>query len=502
MQYASAPDDSRDLSLAQRGLRGAAWSYGGTAVVVVGQLAYTALTARVISPAEFGAYATAQALIMLVGYFTLRAVGNAIIRNPALDRAVVGTATIMTCAAGAAVGAVVLAAAGPWAQIWRSEDAASLLRLLTPQVFLGCLAIVPMGLLRRQLRYRSATIIETASVLLGFAIGAGLAVRLRDANALVLGQVTSAAAMAAFSILATRSMLSLAFSKRHARELFSFSAQVSIQNLSHALTGILPQFAVSRSLGPTSLGFYSRAEVLVVLPQTFFAQGIYKTLYPIYPRFRDSREEGRRMMTDVTSVTLTAVWPLFAALAGFAPLVVELLLGARWAPVASIVVPLCILVAFDFVFSVLTSFAESVGYLKHIWVVQAVWTATLAGSLGVAVVADADMQRLALVAAGVHVVVHLFQIALFARARLIDAVGTLRAEAWAGSVALVWYLAPMLTTNVVSEQTIAIRLLASAVVVALLTVSTWLVLPRLPAGKAFSRRGIPITWRVKVSQLP
>ena len=79
-------DETQQFSLARRSIRGAAWNYGGAGVITVGQLAYTALTARLVSPAEFGAYAVAQALFALVGYFTLGTVGNAIIRQPSLDR--------------------------------------------------------------------------------------------------------------------------------------------------------------------------------------------------------------------------------------------------------------------------------------------------------------------------------------------------------------------------------------------------------------------------------
>src|SRR5262249_3162595 len=120
MVESTSDADQPTLTLTQRGIRGAAWNYGGAAVVIVGQLAYTALTARVISPAEFGAYATAQALLMFVGYFTLSTVGNAIIRHPALDRRVVGTGLIMTVTAGAGVAIFVIAVADVWADVWRS----------------------------------------------------------------------------------------------------------------------------------------------------------------------------------------------------------------------------------------------------------------------------------------------------------------------------------------------------------------------------------------------
>lgn len=328
-----------EFSLARKSIRGAAWNYGGAVVVTVGQLAYTALTARLISPAEFGAYAVAQALLALVGYFTLGTIGNAVIRQPSLDRRIIGTAVVMTAAAGATVAIVVVAVAPLWAGIWRAPDATVLLRLYAPQMLLAALAIVPLALLRRNLRYRSASIIETSAVLVGFGVGVVLALQLRDAEALVLGQVAAACALAVFGVLATRSELALAYGRSEARSLFSFSAQVSLQNLGHYVNTILPSFAISRSLGATNLGFYNRGSLLVGLPLTFLAQGVTKTLYPIFPRFRENESECRRMMIDVASVTTTFVWPLFGALAGLAPLVVHLLLGPRWAPVAAIVVP-------------------------------------------------------------------------------------------------------------------------------------------------------------------
>jgi O-antigen/teichoic acid export membrane protein len=315
----------------------------------------------------------------------------------------------------------------------------------------------------------------------------------------VLGQVAAAGSLALLSLLATRSLLSLTHSREHARSLFSFSSQVSLQQLLHAINGIVPSFAVSRSLGQTSLGFYSRGSLLVFLPQTFLSQGIYKTLYPIYPRFRNDHEERRRMMIDVACVA-TMVWPLFGALAGLAPLAVEVMLGSQWTPVAAIIGPLCLYAAADFAYAIFTSFTESAGQLRLIWVIQTCWTIVLVAALGIAVVANAEMRTLVLVAAGVQVWLHILQVALLARADLISAKGIVLAEIWAAAVTLAWFAATTLTSHVVAAHGLAVRLAASSVVVVLLGVATWLVLPYLPAGQALTRRGFR-AWRPAWSPL-
>ena len=496
MRNVDSTDDQHQPSLTTRAVRGAAWTYAGSGFVLVGQLVYTALTARLISPSEFGAYATAQALLMLVGYFALTTVGNALIRHPTLNREVIGTAWILTAGAGGVVALVVLAAAGPWADLWRSPEAAPLIRLFAPQVVLGSLAVVPVSLIRRELRYRTASLIETTSALVGFAVGAALALSLRSAEALVGGQVTASAVLLGLGAFIARSELSLSYDRAHARSLFAFSGQVSVQNLSHYINNTLPSFVVSRSFGQASLGFFSRASLLVGLPLTFLAQGATKTLYPIYPRFRESAEECRRMMIDVTSVATMIVWPLFAALAGLAPVVVEVLLGDQWEPVTGLVGPLCIYAAANFAYSIFASFAEALGYLRQIWLVQACWTLLLISLLGAAVKQNADMRVIVIVAAAVQVAVHTFQLVLLGRRGTIDVSGTLRAEAAAAALALVWYGATLLVASVTSDLDLPLQLLACLGATVVLTVATLTALPRIPAGKALSRRGVDPLLRI------
>jgi hypothetical protein len=206
------------------------------------------------------------------------------------------------------------------------------------------------------------------------------------------------------------------------------------------------------------------------------------------------------MLIDVASVTTAFVWPLFAALAGLAPLVVRILLGDQWTPVAALVGPLCLYASLNFAYAVLTSFAESFAYLRQIWVIQIAWTLVLVGSLGAAVVENADMRTVVLVAAAIMAAVHALQLAVLARMGSLDGVGTLRAELWSGAIAAVWYLATMLTNHEFSDRPLLVQVGASAVVLAILAAASLVALPHLPAGRAFANRGIRIALRPKLTQ--
>jgi O-antigen/teichoic acid export membrane protein len=260
----------------------------------------------------------------------------------------------------------------------------------------------------------------------------------------------------------------------------------------HYVNNTVPSFAVSRFLGQQTLGFFSRASLLVGLPQTFLTQGITKTLYPIYPRFRDDRAECRRMMADVVSVTTTVMWPLFATLAALSPLIVEILLGRTWMPVAAIVGPLCLYAAMNFAYSIVVTLVEAFGYLRQIWMVQTGWTIVLVAAIAIGIREGADARAIVLVAAVVQLAVHAVQVALIAREGYVDVGATVFAELCSAVLAGAWYVGIAVAVESTSGQGMTTRIGVSCLALAALTVLTFLVLPRLPAGRALAGRGIGI----------
>ena len=79
-------------SLTRSALGGVAWTWAGSGVLVVAQIASTAATARLVAPREFGVYATAQAAAGIAGYFTMGALGSGLQRRSQLGEKTAGTA--------------------------------------------------------------------------------------------------------------------------------------------------------------------------------------------------------------------------------------------------------------------------------------------------------------------------------------------------------------------------------------------------------------------------
>lgn len=394
---------SDDLRLAAGGI---GWNYLGSGAILSAQVLYTALTARLVSPAGFGAYAAAQALFSLVSYFGLASLGSALIRHERQGKRVVGTAFTLSITAGAAASLTVFVAASPWAVLWGVPESASVARLFSVAVLLTALSVIPLALLRKALNYRGAALIESASQVAGMGVGAALAYHLRSPTALVIGQAAAAGVAASAALLASRRELAFGFSTVEARSLLAFSGHVSTQSIVYYGLYTAPSLVVSRMFGTASLGIYSRANLLVTLPTTHLWRGVTRTLYPLIARARDDVVRLRTLIESTTIATTGVVWPLFGAVAGASPLVVEILLGSRFLDAATLLPPLLLFAAVNFAYVVAGNPLEVLGFQQVIWRFQLLWVCLLGTVLAAGALSDLALPLLLWAVAAVQIVVH------------------------------------------------------------------------------------------------
>ncbi len=468
---------------------GVAWSYAGSAVVIVAQIVYTAFTARLLSPAEFGAYATAQALVALMGYFSLAPLGNALARMTVMRRTTVGTALLLATAAGIGAAGATLLLADLWSSVWDTREAAPLIALAAPGILLSSLAVIPLGLLRRRLRYAAVAGIESASPVIGFVVGGVLVFVLRSPSALIVGQVATAGAMLAAGIVVARRDIGLAFSRTEARSLLSFSSQVTGQNLAHYAFYTVPGLVIARTAGTAALGYFSRANLLVMLPMNFVTVGISKTIYPVIPQVTDT-DARRRALSDVVAIGTFLVWPILGILAGSASLAVSILFGQGWDSAAAMVAPICLFAAVNLVYAILATSTESIGWLNLGWIIQSMWAVILVVWIFAAWRLDAGVQVYLYGFAIAQIAVHLIQLVLLSKRELVPLRSVFEHELVGGSMAALTFVVSLLANRFLDGFPLGIHISLMAPVVLGLGVAILFLLPRVAAGRALAQRDL------------
>ncbi len=286
-----APGDVESPSLTGKALTGVASNWVGAAILIAAQIASTAVTARLVSPAEFGAYATAQVAAGVTGYFTLSALGPGLQRRSQLGAKTVGTAVTLSLIAAALVAAVLWVAAPLWARAWEIEDALWTIRALAIALFLTSLSAVPVAIISRRLQFRTGPR-SRRRVILGLGAGVVLAAECTRRSPLLSAR-RSARGVACGVGVVSRDRLELAYDREDARELFAFASQVGGLGLFTYLTISAPSFFVARVFGASTLGLFSRANLIVVCRPSTCSEGSSGSSTRSMGGFaRTSRERG------------------------------------------------------------------------------------------------------------------------------------------------------------------------------------------------------------------
>lgn len=475
-------------SLTRRAVTGIAWNWGGSLVLVVAQIASTAATARLVSPREFGLYATAQAAAGLAGYFTMTAVGQDLQRRQTLDSKTIGTAVAISACGAVLVGLTFALFAEPWARVWGVPDAAHVVRLFAVVTSLTALSAVPIALLRRRLAFGQAALIETASIVIGLGAGVALAVALHSAVALALGQVAGSAILTISATALTRHELALNFDRADARRLATFGGQIGALGFGSYVANIAPSWFAARVFGASVLGLYSRAHMIVSLPETYATTSIFKVVYPLYGHVRESRERTRALLSDGLTLTTGAIWPFFALVAGAAPVIVEVLLGSRWSGAAPYVALVALGACANVPTGLLTNAAEALGWIKVVTIRLAAFLTGVAAAMGAVFLAGLELSWLLLGVALSQWAVFLLTLRPFVRRGLLHPTSIARVQTRHAAVALGAYALAAGSAAATASAPLAAQAIATAVA-GLATISALAAAgSRYPAGELLGIR--------------
>jgi O-antigen/teichoic acid export membrane protein len=250
----------------------------------------------------------------------------------------------------------------------------------------------------------------------------------------------------------------------------------------------VPSWFAARTYGSAVLGLYSRANLIVGLPHTYFVTGVMKILYPLYGRVRDDLARTRTLLDEGLTLSTGLIWPLYAMLAGAAPVVVRVLLGQRWHAAAPLVA-LCALIACgDFPCSLLTNAAEALGWMRAIALRQVVFLAGVGASIAVVYLADLDLEWLLAGIALAQWVAYAMTLTPFVERGLLGIRSTLQAQVLHGAAALVVFGITFAGARVVEGTAAPVQVLCMCVVGFGVCGALFALRSRLPAGRVLERR--------------
>ena len=364
----------------EKSIKGAAWTYGATLINALGNLIFLAVLARLLEPEVFGYFALIQVTLGFGQYLSQLGLGNALIQKEGLEKEDIESAWALVG------GLCLIVFSGFWllaplaANYYQATHLAPMIRLAALTLVLQSLAVIPLALLRRRMDYAGLAGVEVTAYLLGYG-GVGILLALYQAGvwALIIAQICQYLLTA---VLATGRANCPCRPRWHTpaiRHLLSFGSRVTLISFLEFLGANLDVLLMGKYFPKAHIGIYNKGKMLSQLPLYYITLSLGRVLLPMYSRLNTDPHRQEAVLEKGFFLLGALIIPGAAALFIFAPHLVALLLGPRWASAAPVMEICCFGSLFALLSNPLAILCEARARLNGKFIIQCTQLALFLG---------------------------------------------------------------------------------------------------------------------------
>lgn len=321
-------------------------------VSMVVNFALIAITARLLTPAEFGVSAIGLAITSIAVAASEFAPQTYLIQKQELNRTDVrATFTLMMLVAAVIASVIVLAA--PWLEgAYHQENLTPYLWLIALTLLFEPIHTTITGLLRREMAFVKASIVSLANVL-----GNAIALIVFAMNGFSFmsfgwGWLIASLASCVVALICRPDLSIFVPTRREWIPLIKFGGYNGPASLLFRVYEAVPFLVFARILPMQALGMLNRMFATMQIPDKFFLAGVVAVALPALTKI--GREGGNLKSAYLNTITHITVlqWPALAMMAVLAYPIVDVLLGHQWIAVAPLIQLAAIAWMFNFSYQI------------------------------------------------------------------------------------------------------------------------------------------------------
>ena len=365
-----------------RALSGVAWSYIAVSIVALGQIVFTVIMSRLVSPEAFGLIAMSGLARGIGTLLSGMGVGAALIQKPSLSEEDKRAGFTLSVLSGIFFFGLFWALAPALGRLFTEVRAVSVIRGASLAFVALGLNTTEESLMRREMRFRELSQIHIVGFLIGyFVIGIGSALAGAGVWALVLPPIAHTLISALLTYLRIRNPLRPTRDLSSYRALLSFGSRLSVIQLGEFFGSQIDTIVVARNAGTALLGMYNRAFYLAVLPLQMIMYAMNQILFASFSRIQSELQRLKVAYMTSTEVANALFLPASAALAAAGGELIVVLLGERYREVAVLVPFFAAYAALNRMSLLCGLLCEAVGELNKRLALQAVYVAGLVSAM-------------------------------------------------------------------------------------------------------------------------
>jgi len=336
------------LSLRKQAVSGVKWSGTSMSIMTALQFITLAVLARLLSPSDFGLMGMIMVVIGFAQAFADMGLSNAIIQRQDVEEDHLSSFFWINVFTGIALFACILLCR-PIAVLYFKQSDLSDYLIFAAFIFL----ITPVGqifttLLRKELRFETLSKVEIAGMVVYSVTAICLALADFGVLSLIFGQLIRSlfTVIILFIIFRKTWLPRFHFSIKEIKSYLSFGAFQMGERVVNYLSANIDYIIIGRFLGPASLGFYTLAYQIMILPLSKINSIITRVAFPAFSKIQDDNTRMRRGYCKVINYISMISFPMLTGMLVVAPEFIRLVYGPKWESSIIILQIFCLVGAF------------------------------------------------------------------------------------------------------------------------------------------------------------
>lgn len=294
------------------------------------QFAALMITARLLTPADFGKVAMIMGVVGVIGIFRDLGLTAATVHTPAIDHAQVNTLFWINALAGLAITGVGIALAPVVAALYHDDSLLPLCMALALGFVINSLCAQHGALLQRRLEFVTLARLQLIGAAVNGALAALMALSGFGIWALIWPLLASNLLVTLLHWQACRWRPSRPAYDRSAKPMIHFGKNLILFGLLDFVAHNLHNVMLGRYAGAAQVGYYNRAFNLLQMLTGYVQEPASRVTSPLLSRLRHDPEAFRRQYLGVVRI-IAYLMSLIAMLVFLcAPELVQILFGAQW----------------------------------------------------------------------------------------------------------------------------------------------------------------------------
>lgn len=329
------------MTLKKQALSGMIWTYSQQFGSQLISFVVSIVLARLILPEEYGLIGM---LAIFMGIGTALFDGgltSSLIRTKELDEDDYSTVFYFNFAGSLVIYLLLFLTAPLIADFYNQPLLVLITRIYGLTFILSAFGTVQNTKLTRELKFKTQAIIVLPALLISSAVGLIMAYMNYGVWSLVGAALANSFFASLFLWINSRWYPKLVFSKEKFHRHFHYGYKLTVSGVLDIIFTNIYQIVIGRFYSPAQVGYYTRANTLMMLPVANISTALNRVVFPLFAQVQDDIPRLRNAYKQIMQIVLFLITPIIVLMGILAKPLIVFLFTEKWLPVVPIFQIIC-----------------------------------------------------------------------------------------------------------------------------------------------------------------